>query len=226
MKRIRVALAGNPNVGKSVIFNALTGGRQHVGNWPGKTIEKKEGICYHRGYELYIVDLPGIYSLTTFSPEELIARDYILNEKPDVVVNIVDASNLRRNLYLSIQLMELGARLIIALNKSDLAESLGYEIDEKRLEKNLGVPVVPTVATRKIGLEELCDKIVEVVETGAPPSSITYPEIVEAEIERIRKVLEKDPMIRESYNTRWLAIKLLEGDEEAERRILAKLEGG
>ena len=163
MKRIiRVALAGNPNVGKSVIFNNLTKGHQHVGNWPGKTIEKKEGICKYKGYEIYIVDLPGTYSLTAYSPEELIARNYIIEEKPDVVVNIVDASNPERNLYLTLQLIELGAPLVIALNKMDLAEDKGYEIDHRELEKLLGVPVVPTIAPKKIGMEELCEKILEV----------------------------------------------------------------
>ena len=118
---IRVALAGNPNVGKSVIFNSLTGSHQRVGNWPGKTVEKREGVFRYGGEEIYVVDLPGTYSLTAYSVEELIARDYIIKEKPDVVVVVVDASNLERNLYLALQILELGARVVIALNKMDLA---------------------------------------------------------------------------------------------------------
>ena len=121
-KRYLVALAGNPNTGKSTIFNALTGSRQHVGNWPGKTIEKREGICEYKGVEFKVVDLPGTYSLTAYSDEELIARNFIIKEKPTVVVNIVDASNLNRNLYLTLRLLELTDRLIVVLNMMDLAE--------------------------------------------------------------------------------------------------------
>lgn len=160
--KIKVALAGNPNVGKSVIFNHLTGLRQHVGNWPGKTIEKKEGYLTYNNIRIYVIDLPGTYSLTAYTPEELITRNYIIEDKPDVVVNIVDASNLERNLYLTIHLIELGVKLVVALNKMDLAKDLGYEIDVKRLQELLRVPVVPTIATKKIGMDELIKKIVEV----------------------------------------------------------------
>ncbi len=145
---IRVALAGNPNVGKSVIFNALTGMRQKIGNWPGVTIEKKEGIYKYRDVEFHVVYLPGIYGLTAHSIDEKIARDYILKEKPDVVVDIVDASNIERNLYLTMQLMEMEANIVIALNKMDLAEQKGYKIDVRKLSKELGVPVIPTVAVK------------------------------------------------------------------------------
>lgn len=165
--RISVALAGNPNVGKSVIFNNLTGGHQHVGNWPGKTVEKKEGFFEHKGSKIYVVDLPGTYSLTAYSPEELIARGYIIEGRPSVVVNIVDASNLERNLYLTFQLLELGANLIVDLNKIDLMESMGIEIDAKKLGSLLGVPSVKTVAPKRIGMEELKDLIVEVAEKEA-----------------------------------------------------------
>jgi len=159
--RISVALAGNPNVGKSVISNNLTGGHQHVGNWPGKTVEKKEGYFEHKGHRIYVVDLPGTYSLTAYSPEELIARSYIIEERPDIVVDIVDASNLERNLYLTLQLIELGVDLILDLNKIDLAESAGIAIDCERLSSILGVPVVETVAPKRVGMEELKDLIVE-----------------------------------------------------------------
>lgn len=167
MKKIRVALAGNPNVGKSVIFNNLTKGHQHIGNWPGKTIEKKEGICKYKNYEIYIIDLPGIYSLSAYSPEEKIARDYILEERPDIVVNIIDASNLERNLYLTLQLIELGVPLIIVLNKIDLAKDKGYEIDVKKLRKILGVPVITTIAPKKIGMKELLEEIIKTYEGKA-----------------------------------------------------------
>ena len=151
-RMIKVALAGNPNVGKSVIFNNLTGAHQHVGNWPGKTVDKKEGFHKVDDRVIYIVDLPGTYSLTALSVEEMIARDYIIYERPDVVVDIVDASNLERNLYLTMQLLELGANVVIALNKVDLAEKAGMKIDHRKLEEELGVPVIPTVAPKRKGI--------------------------------------------------------------------------
>ncbi len=161
-----VALAGNPNSGKSTVFNSLTGGRQHVGNWPGKTVERKEGICRRDGYDIKVVDLPGTYSLTAYSLEEIIARDYIVNDHPDVVVDVVDASNLERNLYLAVQILELGANLVIALNMSDLAESRGYKIDAAKLSEGLGgIPVVPTVASRGRGIPELLDGVIDVART-------------------------------------------------------------
>jgi len=163
-KKLTIALAGNPNSGKSTVFNALTGARQHVGNWPGKTVEKKEGICTHDGYEIHVVDLPGTYSLTAYSMEELIARDFIVEGKPDVVVDIVDASNLERNLYLAVQLLELGANLVLALNMMDMAEARDHRIDVKALSELLGVPVVPTVANKGKGIKELLDAIVEAAE--------------------------------------------------------------
>ncbi len=165
-KDFTIALAGNPNTGKSTIFNALTGARQHVGNWPGKTVEKKEGTCKYKDYEIRVVDLPGTYSLTAYSLEEIIARDYIIHEKPDVVIDVVDAANLERNLYLAVQILELGARLIIALNMSDLAEVRGFKIDLDKLSQGLGgVPIIRTVASRGQGVEELLRKALEM----APP---------------------------------------------------------
>jgi len=144
-----IALAGNPNAGKSTIFNALTGARQHVGNWPGKTVEKKEGIWQYDGLEFEVVDLPGTYSLTAYSLEEIIARDYIVEENPDLVVIVVDAANLERNLYLAVQIIEMGAKALIALNMSDIAESRGMKIDIDKLSQALGVKAIPTVACRK-----------------------------------------------------------------------------
>ena len=135
-KKLTIALAGNANVGKSVIFNQLTGLHQHIGNWPGKTVEKAEGTLHFKGYEIDIIDLPGIYSLSTFSLEELITREYVATENPDLVINVVDASVLERNLFFTLQLIELEAPLIIALNQMDMAEKKGIKIDCGKLEKN------------------------------------------------------------------------------------------
>jgi ferrous iron transport protein B len=157
-----IALAGNPNSGKSTIFNSLTGGRQHVGNWPGKTVEKKEGVWRHDGRDIKVVDLPGTYSLAAYSLEEVIARDYIVDERPQVVVDVVDAANLERNLYLAVQVLEMGAHLVIALNMSDMADARGYKIDVAKLSEGLGgIPVVPTVGSRGQGIEELKEKIIQ-----------------------------------------------------------------
>ncbi len=156
-----VALAGNPNTGKSTIFNALTGSRQRVGNWPGKTVEKKSGYFKHNGIEVEVVDLPGTYSLSAYSPEEQIARDFIVQDKPTLVVNVLDASNLERNLYLTAQIMETGTPIMIALNMSDQAESRGYLINQQRLSEELhGAPVVATVANQKKGLDALKEAII------------------------------------------------------------------
>jgi ferrous iron transport protein B len=159
-----IALAGNPNAGKSTLFNALTGARQHVGNWPGKTVEKKEGVWQHDGDEYEVVDLPGAYSLTAYSLEEVIARDYIVDEHPDVVVAVVDAANLERNLYLVVQILEMGVKVVVALNMSDIADSRGIKIDVPKLSQALGAPVAPTVASKGQGLDQLKRTIVEATE--------------------------------------------------------------
>ena len=217
---IRVALIGNPNVGKSLIFNDLTGGKAHVGNWPGKTVEKKEGKCRYKGEEIEIVDLPGTYSLTAHSIDELIARDYIVKEKPDVVVDIVDASNLERNLYLTLQLLELEANVVIALNKYDIAKSLGYKIDIDALSRILGVRVVPTVATTKEGIKDLLEAIVEAAREGKRRRIVVgYGKAAEELISRVEKAILKDKELSSKYPTRWLAIKILEGDEEVLKEI-------
>ncbi|MCD4672670.1 MAG: 50S ribosome-binding GTPase [Anaerolineaceae bacterium] len=162
-KQHTIALAGNPNTGKSTIFNALTGSRQHVGNWPGKTVEKKEGSWRYEGTEFEVVDLPGTYSLTAYSLEEVIARDYVINEQPDLVVTVVDAANLERNLYLALQILEMGVKVVVALNMSDVAESRGFKIDVPRLSQALSVPVIPTVASKGVGLDGLKKAIAETV---------------------------------------------------------------
>lgn len=216
MGKIRVALAGNPNVGKSVIFNNLTGSHQHIGNWPGKTVDKAEGTLKFKGKDIYVIDLPGTYSLTAYSMEELIARDYIIQEKPDVVVNVVDASNLERNLYLTLQLLELGANIVIALNKVDLAERSDIKINIDSLSKKLGIPVVPTVAPRKEGMEELCN---EIVKSASNPilKEIKYSQKIESRIEEIEDIIKEK--LPNEINPRWAAIKILEGDREIEEKI-------
>ena len=216
-KRLRIALAGNANVGKSVIFNQLTGLHQHIGNWPGKTVEKAEGTLHFRGYTIDVIDLPGIYSLSTFSLEELISREYIAAEKPDLVINVVDASALERNLFFTLQLIELEAPLIMALNQIDMAEKKGIKIDHKKLEEVLGIPVVPTIAVRGKGIYELLNKAIETIEKGVPRANvIKYGVEIE---ERIEKLIEELKGAQLKYPVRWVAIKLLEGDEQVEREI-------
>ena len=155
MENVLIALAGNPNSGKSTIFNALTGSNQHVGNWPGKTVAKMEGFFQVGNYEITVVDLPGSYSLTPYSPEEVIARDFIINERPALVVTVVDSANLERNLYLTVQVIELGVPVILALNMVDVAKGRGITIDIDRLSQELHWPVVRTVARRGTGIDEL-----------------------------------------------------------------------
>ena len=157
---IRIALAGNPNAGKTTVFNALTGENQHVGNWPGKTVKRIIGHFEYKGRHIEVIDLPGTYSLSSYSPEEEITRDYIVCEKPDVVVNVVDASNLERNLYLTIQIIETNAPLIIVLNMGDVAERRGVHVNAERLSKKFDdFPVIKTIAVKKIGIDKLKDAI-------------------------------------------------------------------
>jgi ferrous iron transport protein B len=161
MSDITIALAGNPNAGKTTIFNALTGLRQHTGNWPGKTVEKKEGEIEHDDMIINIVDLPGTYSLTAYSPEEIIARDYIIEERPDVVINVVDATNLERNLYLTVQILELDVPVVLALNMTDDLHKDGSKINADQLSQLLGnIPVVSTTANQGKGITELISKAV------------------------------------------------------------------
>jgi small GTP-binding protein len=161
-----VALAGNPNTGKSSIFNFLTGARQHVGNWPGKTVSKATGSFSHRGRDIELVDLPGTYSLNAASPEEMIARDFLIEARPDAVVVVVDASNLERNLYLVVQILEMGLLTIVALNMTDVAVSRSITLDTDLLSEMLGVPVVPTVARKGHGLDLLKDEALATVTAG------------------------------------------------------------
>ena len=216
MKKITIALAGNANVGKSVIFNHLTGLHQHIGNWPGKTVERAEGTLFHGDYTIDIIDLPGIYSLSTFSIEELISREYIAKEKPDVVINVIDATNLERNLYFTLQLLELGRPMVVALNQMDLVEKKGICVNRKKLENFLGVPVLPVIATQGKGIHDLVHKAIDLANKGQRIKKINYGKEVEEEIKKLTKTLKKNEL---NYPKRFLAIKLLEGDEEIKKLI-------
>jgi len=224
-KEITIALAGNPNSGKTTVFNNLTGARQHVGNWPGVTVEKKEGSCSYQGYHIKVVDLPGVYGLTAYSPDEVIARNFIVEGKPDAVVDIVDASNLERNLYLAIQILEMGAPLIIALNMMDMAESRGYRIDVDALAQELGTPVVPMVANRNQGTNELLKEIVNVFEGrgGKKKINLYYGSEMEKHISELEALISRDEELSHHFPPRWLAIKLLEDDKEVLQKIGGKL---
>ena len=218
---ITVALAGNPNSGKTTIFNNLTGARQHVGNYPGVTVEKKEGRCTYDGVRMNIVDLPGTYSLTAYSIEEIVARDFVISQKPDVVVDILDASNLERNLYLATQLIELGAPLVLALNMSDVAADRGVEIDRAKLSELLGAPAVPTVGHKRKGMDALLAAITDVARGvwEARGVRVAYGGELEEEVERIQSAVERDAPQAGEFNARWLAVKLLEDDPDVRKRI-------
>lgn len=204
-----IALAGNPNCGKTTLFNELTGSKQHVGNWPGVTVDKKDGV-YKKNKEVTILDLPGTYSLSPYSAEEIVARDYIVKEKPDAVINIVDGTSIERNLYLSLQVMETRIPMVIAMNMMDEVEAKGDKIDCAKLSETLGVPVVPIVARSGKGLKELMDAAVEVAKRKQKPEKVAlFDDELEGTIEAIADVLGgNDP--DESY---WLAVKLVENDE-------------
>ena len=219
--RIRVALAGNPNSGKTTLFNALTGARQHVGNYPGVTVEKKEGQCTHNEQVMTITDLPGTYSLTAHSAEELAARHFLVEEKPDVVVNILDASNLERNLYLSVQLMELGVPLVLVLNMSDVAESRGIRIDAEKMAVELGVPVLKMVAQKKQGVPELLDAVVRVAGESVSQlvREVRYGKELEKSIARVAETLTDEMAAKAGGRPRWVALKLLELDEEVAAKV-------
>lgn len=222
---ILVALAGNPNVGKSTIFNMLTGMHQHVANWPGKTVERKEGVCKFNEHVLHVIDLPGTYSLTASSVEELVAREFIVQGCPDIVVVIADASSIERNLYLLAQVLELTDRVILALNKMDLAEAKGYRIDVHKLQEEIGVPIVPMVARKAQGVRELVERIVEVAsgDVSIRPKPIRYSGLEKA-LSSLEEFLSECDL--GAYKPRWLAIKLLEGDAEVERMVKASLDSG
>jgi len=217
-KSITVGLIGNPNCGKTTLFNALTGARQKVANWAGVTVERREGFSHHKGYTIKVVDLPGAYSLTSFSMEELITRQFILNDKPDFIINVVDAGNLERNLYLTTQLIEIEAPVIIALNMIDEAYDKGLTINTEKLSELFSMPVVPTVGTKNIGIQQLKDSIVDSYEKHPLQRKIVIPygNDIEQAIQTLQNLIENH---KPEYPSRWLAINLIEGDSDAEKKI-------
>jgi len=221
-KQLRIALAGNANVGKSVIFNQLTGLNQIVGNWPGKTVERAEGTLHFKGHTIRIIDLPGIYSLSTFSMEEIVSRDYIAVEKPDIIINVVDASTLERNLYFTLQLLELEAPIIIDLNQVDFAAKKGVRIDVEKLSKTLGVPVNPTVAITGSGINELLSTVIAVMsgKRKLKPLKVKYGKEIEKRVQAIEKLVSaKLPQLCTVYPARWISIKLLERDTDVAGKL-------
>ena len=209
-----IVLAGNPNSGKTTLFNELTGARQHVGNYPGVTVEKKQGTCVSDAGKFNIVDLPGTYSLTAYSLEEVVARDFLVNEKPSMIVNIVDASNLERNLYLSVQFMEMGIPVTIALNMMDVAKKRGIKIDIKKLSKLLNVPVVPTIARKGEGKKELLQIIASNVNGKIEPLTISYGRDIDTALDEMEEIIQSSAFLTANYRARWTAIKYLENDQQ------------
>lgn len=208
---ITIALAGNANVGKSVIFNQLTGSQQTIGNWPGKTVERAEGVLHFNGYDATIVDLPGIYSMSTFSLEEIVSREYIATEKPDVIVNVVGAAVLERNLFFTLQLMDMGVPMVVCLNQMDVAKGQGIVIDAKKLESRLGVPVVPTVAAKGKGIRELIETAIKAAECKTAAEPVKFNDGIEPDVEELLQRV-RSAKLDTPYPSRWLAVKLLEGD--------------
>jgi len=219
-KEITIALAGNPNCGKSSLFNALTGAQQKVGNFSGVTVEKHEGYIDYKGYRITVVDLPGTYSLTPYSPEELVTRAYLVRERPDVVVNVLEGPNLERNLLLTTQLMELEVDFLVALNMMDEVEEKGIVIDIKQLQQLLGCHIIPVSAKKKSGLDALLDHIIRVSqkEIKIKKNKLFFTPSLEASVDKITALLSNQKEL-DLYNSRWLAIKLLENDREVYQEV-------
>ena len=224
-KSIKVALVGNPNCGKTSLFNMASGSHEHVGNYSGVTVDAKEGMFNHGGYSFQLVDLPGTYSLSAYSPEELYVRKNLLEETPDIVINVVDASNLQRNLYLTTQLIDMNLRVVMAMNMYDELQAKGDQLDIKQLGYLLGMPIVPTVSRTGKGIEDLFDTVIQVYEKSDPHLSrhihINHGTEIEQSIDRIKLLLQKNTDIRNKYSTRYLAIKYLENDKDVETVVEA-----
>lgn len=224
-KVIKVALVGNPNCGKTSLFNIASGSHEHVGNYSGVTVDAKEGVFEHGGYRFNLVDLPGTYSLSAYSPEELYVRRNLVEDMPDVVVNVVDASNLQRNLYLTTQLIDMNLRVVMALNMYDELEARGDHLDIRQLGYLLGMPVVPTVSRTGEGIDALFDTVIQIYEKSDPHIArhihINHGVELEQSIDRIKHLIQKDADIRYKYSTRYLAIKYLENDREVEKVVEA-----
>ncbi|MBO5979725.1 MAG: ferrous iron transport protein B [Bacteroidales bacterium] len=224
-KVIKVALVGNPNCGKTSLFNIASGSHEHVGNYSGVTVDAKEGTFEYGGYKFVIVDLPGTYSLSAYSPEELYVRKNLVEDMPDVVINVVDASNLQRNLYLTTQLIDMNLRVVMAMNMYDELKAKGGNLDIRQLGYLLGMPVVPTVSRSGEGIDKLFDTVIKIYENTdarlARHIHINHGVEIEQSIDRIKLLLQKDPEIRYQYSTRYLAIKYLENDSEVEKVVEA-----
>jgi ferrous iron transport protein B len=221
-KKITAALAGNPNSGKTSIFNQLTGAHQHVGNYPGVTVEIKQGLCKYKDYNITLVDLPGTYSLSAYSDEELVARNFMIDERPDVVIDIVDASCIERNLYLATQLIEMNVPLVLAFNMSDVAEQNGMVFDIVQLSRLLEARIVRTVGNKGKGKTELLDAVIETAEQTKKPRrhKINYGEEIEHELGQLEKLIaDKEYSLIQKYDSRWLAVKLLEHDDDITAKI-------
>lgn len=219
MANLKIGLAGNPNVGKTTLFNTLTGLNQHVGNWPGKTVAQAKGHYKHGGAEVEVIDLPGNYALSAHSIEEIVSRDFIVDEESDVIVNIIDAANIERNLYLTVQMMELGANLVVALNMNKYAQDKGYTIDAKKLSELLGVPVVEIEANSDKGKEELLKTIEQAAKNPVNTTErLVYNTELKEHIAELQAVIEEDKNLLDVPSS-WIAIKLLENDEIVEEKI-------
>ena len=217
--QIRIALAGNPNCGKTTMFNNITGAKQHVGNYAGVTVEKKEGYTKFDGHELLFIDLPGTYSLTARSLDELVARNVIVNDNPDVIVNVLDASNLERNLYLAAQLLELEKPMVIALNMADVAEEMGIKYDLKKMAEMTGATIVSTVGRTNIGTKDLLEAIISVAASQkAPGVTINYGDLLEGKISELVEELKQAGTV--TYPLRWVAVKLLEKDADVIGKVM------
>ena len=222
-KTINVALVGNPNCGKTSIFNVAAHAHERVGNYSGVTVDAKEGHFEHNGYQITLVDLPGTYSLSAYSPEELYVRKNLIDAMPDIVVNVVDASNIERNLYLTTQIIDMNLRTVMALNMYDELEAKGDKLDTAQLSKLLGIPVCPTVSRDGKGIPELFDTVIKIYEHSDPSLSrhihINHGAEIEKSIDRIKLLIQKNEEIRSKYSTRYLAIKYLENDKDVEKTI-------
>ena len=216
-RKLTVAIAGNPNSGKTTIFNALTGAKQNVGNYPGVTVEKKEGTKHYKDYQINLVDLPGTYSLAANSVEEVVARDYLILEKPDVVINVIDAGNFERNLYLTTQIMELNVPMVLTLNMADIAEKQGFTFDTNKIGKFFNANVVSTIGSKGIGLNELLDAVIDKANSPTETNTshlINYGDDIEKELNKLSEIVNQDHTLTKKYGRRWIALKLLEHDED------------
>ncbi|KFZ40232.1 MULTISPECIES: FeoB small GTPase domain-containing protein [Thermoactinomyces] len=222
MSEYRIALAGNPNTGKSTLFNALTGLNQHTGNWPGKTVSLAEGTFHHKGNDYRLIDLPGTYSLFSNSADEEVARDYIIFEQPDVTMVVVDATSLERNMNLALQVLEMTERVILCINLIDEASKQGIVIDDQKIASKLGIPVVKMSARNGEGITRLLDTLHKMVsgQIITRPYRIEYSENIERHIQRIEPKIKE--IFGDSLPARWLALRLLEGDESLLRVLKQK----